>query len=80
MIQSIITIVNVKDINYNKNEVKAKAKVTQETHDSNKDIFLLENEKTGERRKSNLMYVSIYDELIVRGNEKFKILHMLTKG
>jgi hypothetical protein len=49
-----------------------------ETHDSDMDVFLLEN-KNGKRRVSNLMGVSLYDDLIVKGDIKYKILHMLSK-
>lgn len=78
--QSTITIVNVKDINLKKNELKDTAKVWSETHNGKMDVFLFENEKTGERWKGTLIHVSLYDDVIVRGEEKFKILHMLTKG
>ncbi len=49
-----------------------------ETHDSDMDVFLMEN-KNGKRRMSNLMGVSLYDDLIVKGEVKYKILHMLSK-
>lgn len=53
-------------------------KVRKETHDTLMDIFTFEN-KNGELRKSNLMDVSLYDDVIVDGNTKYVILSMLSK-
>ena len=51
--------------------------VRVETYDSYMDIFLMVN-KNGDKRKSNLMGVSVYDDLIIIDDVKYTILRMLT--
>jgi hypothetical protein len=53
--------------------------ITKETYDSDMDVLLMENKK-GKRRMSNLMSVSLYDDIIIKDDVKYKILHMLTCG
>ena len=55
------------------------SKVLEEKYDSDMDVLLLENKNNGHQRMSNLMHVSLYDDLIVKDNEKFKILRMLSR-
>ena len=74
--KSTITITpvdNIKDFAVINNDLN-----TVETHDSDMDVLLMEN-KNGKRRMSNLMGVSLYDDLIVKDNVKYKVLHMLSK-
>ena len=74
--KSTITITpvdNIKDFAVINNDLN-----TVETYDSDMDVLLMEN-KNGKRRMSNLMGVRLYDDLIVKGDVKYKILHMLSK-
>lgn len=71
---TITPISNIKDSRVIDNE-----KITVKTYDSLMDVFLFYNIKNEETRKSNLMDVSLFDDLIVQNDEQYKILHMLTK-
>lgn len=64
--------------NIKNNAVIDNSKVTKRVYDSLMDVLLLRNVKTNERRRSNLMGVSLYDDVIVE-NVEYKILQMLTK-
>lgn len=75
---STITITDVANINFETMSVVDYDQVLTETHDSHMDVFLFENE-SGNQRRANLMSVSVYDDMIVRDDKKFKILHMLSK-
>ena len=76
---STILITNVQNIDFEKMKVIDNSKVLEEKYDSDMDVLLLENKNNGRQRMSNLMQVSLYDDLIVRDNEKFKILRMLSR-
>ena len=75
---STILITNIQNIDFEKMQVIDNSKVLVEKYDSDIDVFLLENKNNGSQRMSNLMHVSLYDDLIVKDNEKFKILRMLS--
>ena len=70
---TITPIDNIKDFAVIDNNLN-----TVETYDSDMDVLLMEN-KNGKRRMSNLMGVSLHDDLIVKDTVKYKILHMLSK-
>lgn len=53
--------------------------VTTESHDSRDLKFILRNTINNITRRGDLINVSIYDDVIVRGSNEFKILNMLTK-
>ena len=76
---STILITNVKNIDFEKMKVIDNSKVLEEKYDSDMDVLLLENKNNGRQRVSNLMYVSLFEDLIVKGDEKFKILRMLSR-
>ncbi len=67
-------ISNIKDL-----RVIDNAKVKETTHDSDMDVFTFYDVVHNKTRRSNLMDVSLYDDLIVEGEEKLKILRMLSK-
>lgn len=71
----ITSVDNIKD-----NEVIDKKKITSRNYDSDMDVFTFENIKTGKMWKGNLMHVNLYEDFIVEGKIKYKILHMLIKG
>lgn len=54
-------------------------KIEKRTYDSHMDIFTFYNEKDKEIRRSNLMDVSLYEDLIVENEKQYKILQMLSK-
>ena len=76
---STILITDVQNIDFEKLKVIDNSKILEENHNSDMDVFLLENKNNGHQRKSNLMNVSLFDDLIVRDGVKFKILQMLSK-
>jgi|TARA_R110000782_G_scaffold201095_1_gene289865 hypothetical protein len=76
---STILITNVQNIDFGKMIVIDNSKVFEEKYDSDIDILLLENKNNGRQRMSNLMQVSLFDDLIIKDNEKFKILRMLSR-
>jgi len=65
---------NIKDF-----RVVDEEQIETRTHDSKMDVFTFYNEKEKCNRKSNLMDVSLYDDLIVEGDKQYKILRMLSK-
>ena len=79
MSKSKITFTNINNIDEKKYAVIDSKKIETKIYDSDMDVLLFENINTGKKRKSNLISVSLYDDLIIKGKEKFKILHMLTK-
>jgi len=76
---SAILITNIQNIDFEKMKVIDNSKVLEEKYDSDMDVLLLENKNNGRQRMSNLIHVSLFDDLIVRDNEKFKILRMLSR-
>ena len=76
---SKIIITTIKNIDFKENKVIDNSIVETREYDSNMDIFLFEEIKTGRRWKGNLMHVSLYDDLIIKDEEKYKILQMLSK-
>ena len=76
---STILITNVQNIDFEKMKVIDNSKVLEEKYDYDIDVLLLENKNNGSQRMSNLMYVSLFEDLIVKGDEKFKILRMLSR-
>lgn len=55
-------------------------KITMETHNSDMMTFTVENEKTNDIRRCNLMGVSLYDDVLIINDVKYKILRMLTRN
>lgn len=76
---STILITNIQNIDFEKMQVIDNSKLLEEKYDSDMDVLLLENKNNGCQRMSTLMHVSLFDDLIVRNNEKFKILRMLSR-
>lgn len=76
MSKSTITITPVTNIENSR--VVDNDKVTTETWDSY-DPHTFRNVPSDKTRKDTLIHVSLYDDVIVREKEEFKILHMLTK-
>jgi hypothetical protein len=76
---STILITNIQNIDFEKMQVIDNSKVLEEKYDSDMDVLLLENKNNGKQRMSNLMNGSLFDDLIVKNNEKFKILRMLSR-
>ena len=70
---TITPIDNIKDFAVVNNDL-----VTRKTYDSDMDVLLMKN-KNGKKRMSNLMGVSLYDDLVIIDGVKYKILHMLSK-
>ena len=76
IMKSTITITpaeNIKD-----RRVIDESKIEQRTYDSDTDVFTFYNVKYKETRRSNLMNVSIFNDLIVDGDVQYKILAMLS--
>ena len=76
--KSKILITNTDNVDFEKSIVIDNNNILTEVYDSDMDIFLFENVNTGKQRRTNLMSVSVYDDLIVREEIKYKILRMLT--
>ena len=77
MKKSIITITpvtNIKDA-----LVVDETKIEIRTCQTYMDVFVFYNIITQITRKSNLEHVSLYDDLIIEGDVKYKILRMITK-
>lgn len=75
--KSTITITpttNIKDL-----RVVDESKIETRTYDSDMDVFTFYCERDNHTRKSNLMGVSLYEDVIVEGDVKYKILQMLSK-
>ena len=71
---TITPVTNIKDYSVIDNSL-----ITTETHDSDMDVFTFLNVKTERKRRSNLMSVSLFNDVIVREDGNYKILHMLSK-
>lgn len=65
---------NIKD-----NRVVDNSKVTKRTYDSDMDDLEFYNQRHQHSRRSNLMSVSLYEDVIVEGDIHYKILQMLSK-
>jgi len=76
---STILITNIQNINFDQMQVIDNSKVLEEKYDSHMDVLLFENKNNRERRRSNLMNVSLYDDLIIKDDGKYVILRMLSK-
>lgn len=76
--KSRITITDINNINWKTRSVIEGTEITEETHDSDMDVFLFEDIDSGRQRRGTLIGVSLMRDLIVRDDKKFKILHMLT--
>ena len=61
------------------NAVVDNSKITKETYDTHMDVFVFFNEKQNQKRRANLLDVSLYDDVIIRNEIHYKILHMLSK-
>ena len=61
------------------NAVVDNEKVTSGTYDTLMDVFVFYNEKRKEKRRANLMDVSLYEDLIIKDDIQYKILSMLSK-
>jgi hypothetical protein len=73
------TIIITPTSNIQDNAVFDNSKVSKRTYDSDMDVFTFRNVKRDHLRRSNLMDVSLYDDVIVEGDVEYKILHMLSK-
>jgi len=76
---STILITPLENIDYEKLKVIDNDQIIEETHSSNMQVFHFFNQKTKEERMDTLTNVSLYDDLILRDDKRYKILHMLTK-
>ena len=74
--KSKIGITNVNNIDNKNKKVKDYSKVIEETHSSDENV-LLENIETHIQRTDAIRNASPTADLIIRGKEKFRILHML---
>lgn len=70
---TITPTTNIKD-----NQVVDYDKVEKRTYDSDMDVFEFLDVVRNEKRRANLMNVSLYNDVIVEGDIHYKILHMLT--
>ena len=64
---------NIKDL-----IVIDETQIETRTYDSKMDVFEFYNVRHQDSRKSNLMDVSLYDDVIVEDGKHYKILRMLT--
>lgn len=76
--KSKILITNLDNIDFHNSCVIDNEKILTEVYDSDMDVLIFENIKTNRQRRANLMNVSLYDDLIVREETKYKILRMLS--
>ncbi len=75
--KSTITITpttNIKD-----HRVVDETKIEKRTYDSDMDVFTFYNARHEHTRRSNLMSVSLFEDVIVEGDIQYKILNMLSK-
>lgn len=75
--KSTITITpttNIKDL-----RVVDEKQIETRTYDSDMDVFTFYNARHRHTRKSNLMSVSLYEDVIIEGDKQYKILRMLSK-
>lgn len=78
MKKSIITITPVTNIKDGR--VIDETKIELRTYQTYMDVFVFFNVITQITRKSNLEHVSLYDDLIIEGDVRYKILRMITKS
>ncbi len=71
---TITPITNIKDY-----RVIDDSKVEIRTYDSDQDYFTFYNVRLQMERKSNLINVSLYEDVIVENGVNYKILRMLSK-
>lgn len=71
---TITPITNIKDQMVIDNQ-----QIEVRTYDSDMDVFTFYNIRDDRTRRSNLMTVSLYDDLIIEGSKQYKILRMLSK-
>ncbi len=55
------------------------SKVEKRTYDSDKDNLIFFSTKSDKKRTDTLINVSLYDDLLIEGEVKYKILTMLSK-
>ena len=70
----ITPVTNIKDL-----KVVDESKIEIRTYQTYMDVFVFYNVITQITRRSNLEHVSLYDDLIIEGDVKYKILRMITK-
>lgn len=73
------TITITPTTNVKENRVVDNSKVEKRTYDTLMDVFTFYDVVQKETREANLMSVSVYNDLIVEGDVKYHILHMLSK-
>ena len=66
---------NIKDY-----RVIDETKIETRKYDSDMDVFTFYNQLRQDTRRSNLMSVSLYEDVIVEGDIHYKILRMLSKN
>ena len=66
---------NIKDY-----RVIDETKIETRKYDSDMDVFTFYNQLRQDTRRSNLMSVSLYEDVIVEGEVHYKILRMLSKN
>lgn len=76
---STITITPEENIDYNQGKVIDEKKIEKRTYDSYMDVLTFYDTRHKSTRRGNLFSVSLYDDLIVEGEKRYKILHMLSK-
>ena len=54
-------------------------KVEKRTYDSDMDVFTFYNQRYQNTRRSNLMSISLYEDVIVENDIHYKVLQMLSK-
>lgn len=65
---------NIKDL-----RVIDESKIEKREYDTDKDVFEFYNIRHQYTRRSNLMIVSLYEDVIVENEVNYKILRMLSK-
>ena len=78
--KSKIAITNINNINSETMEIIDSSQIHRGIYDWLGDLFIFEDRKTGKRRYDFIMSVSVQDDFIVAGGEKFQILEMLSKN
>lgn len=73
------TIIITPTTNIKNMRVVDEDKIEKRTYDSNMDVFTFYNQIHKNKRRSNLMSVSLYDDVIVDDDIHYKILQMLSK-
>lgn len=73
------TILITPTTNIRNNTVVDESKIEKRICNTLMDVFTFRNVKQNEKRRENLMHVSLFDDVIVEGNTEYKILQMLSK-